>query len=62
VTWNPNIPAALLLLAMMIGLFVPDIVQGIRAHRAGRAFAKQITQEHEARRFLENDWKTRHDV
>jgi hypothetical protein len=46
----------------MLGLFVPDVVQGIRAYRAGREFAKQITQEHEARRFLENDWKMRHDL
>jgi hypothetical protein len=53
VHWSPNIPAALQLLAMIFALYIPDFVAGIRTFKRGRDLARRITEEHEARRFLD---------
>ena len=55
-TWTPDIPAALLLLAMIFSLYIPDVVKGIRTFKQGRDLARRITQEHAAREFLEIEW------
>ena len=51
--WNPDIPAALLLLAMIFALYIPDFIAGIRTYREGRDLARRITDEHAAREFLD---------
>jgi hypothetical protein len=53
VRWNPNIPAALLLLAMIFSFYIPDVVAGIRTYQRGRDLGRRITREHRARQFLE---------
>jgi hypothetical protein len=55
--WNPNIPAALLLLAMIIAMYaIPSLIVGIRTYNRSRDLARRITQEHEARHFLDHEW------
>jgi hypothetical protein len=53
VHWSPNILAALLLLAMILALYIPDFVAGIRTFKQSRDLARRITEEHAAREFLE---------
>jgi hypothetical protein len=58
-TWNPDLPAALLLLAMIFALYIPDVIGGIRTYREGRDLARRITEEHDARRVLGENWDGR---
>jgi hypothetical protein len=51
-------------IALMIGflaflMYVPDIIQGVRNYKRCRALAEQITREHDARDFLDEDWQRR---
>jgi hypothetical protein len=53
-----NLDVAIMLVLLMIGMYVPDMIQGVRNYHRGRDLARRITQEHDARRFLDEQWKT----
>jgi hypothetical protein len=51
--WDIALTIAFLIFLM----YVPDIIQGIRKARRVRERARQIAQEHDARDFLDRQWK-----
>jgi hypothetical protein len=52
-----NLDIVIALTLLIVGMYVPDIVRSIRRYRRVMQHARQITQEHEARRFLDEQWK-----
>jgi hypothetical protein len=48
---------ALFIAICVVALFAGEIIGGIRTYRRGRDLARQITQEQEARDFLDRQWK-----
>jgi hypothetical protein len=52
-SWQPDLPFCALILFLMILSFLPEMWEGVRNYRRGRALAQQITREHEARKALE---------
>jgi ABC-type spermidine/putrescine transport system permease subunit I len=45
---------ALTIAILVIGMYaIPSLIEGIHNYRRGRAIARQLTREHEARKALE---------
>jgi hypothetical protein len=44
---------ALMIFLFAIAMFIPEMIEGVHKYRRGRDLARQITQEHEARKALE---------
>jgi cell division protein FtsL len=51
---------ALLIIVLCVAMFLSEIIGGIRKYRRARDLARQISQEHVAREFLDQDWRRRH--
>jgi hypothetical protein len=58
--WQPNIPAATLFALLVLALCLSYARDEIKSVRRKREAAREIVAEHEAREFLDQQWKESH--